>query len=52
VEENSAAYGRKITERIIDIATREPYSFLWINLRATDRSDLFWKRFEVRLVVR
>ncbi len=52
VEENSAAYGRKMTEQILDVATREPYSFLWINLRATDRSDLFWKRFEVRLLVR
>lgn len=52
VEENSAAYGKEATEAILRKATEEPYSFLWINLRATDQKDLFWLKFEARLVPR
>ena len=48
-EENSAAYGKEVTEKIILRATEEPYSFLWINLRATRPEDLFWLKFRGRL---
>jgi hypothetical protein len=48
-EENSAAYGKDVTEKIILRATEEPYSFLWINLRATRPEDLFWLKFRGRL---
>jgi hypothetical protein len=50
VEENSAAYGKDATERILDKATEAPYSFLWLNLRATRKEDLFWLKFTARLV--
>ena len=50
VEENSAAYGKEATERILDRATEEPYSFLWLNLRATRKEDLFWLKFTARLI--
>lgn len=50
VEENSAAYGKETTERILDRATAEPYSFLWLNLRATSKEDLFWLKFTARLI--
>ena len=50
VEENSAAYGRKVTAEILDTTTSEPYSFLWGNLRATQKEDLFWLKFDARLI--
>ena len=52
VEENSAAYGKDATEKILDKATEEPYSFLWLNLRATKKEDLFWLKFTARLIPR
>jgi len=52
VEENSAAYGKEATEAILKRATSEPFSFLFINLRATDEKDLFWLRFDARLIPR
>ena len=52
VEENSAAYGKDTTERILDKATEAPYSFLWLNLRATRKEDLFWLKFTSRLIPR
>jgi hypothetical protein len=52
VEENSAAYGKDATEKILNRATEEPYSFLWLNLRATKKEDLFWLKFTARLIPR
>ena len=52
VEENSAHYGPKITEQIILKATSEPYSFLWLNLSAKKAEDLFWLRFDARIIPR
>jgi hypothetical protein len=52
VEENSAHYGPKATEQIILKATTEPYSFLWLNLSAKNPEDLFWLRFEARIIPR
>jgi hypothetical protein len=52
VEENSAHYGPKITEQIFLRATSEPYSFLWLNLSAKTAEDLFWMRFEARIIPR
>ena len=51
-EENSAQYGQRVTEEIIKKATAERYSFLWLNLTASDPKDLFWLRFEARLIPR
>ena len=50
VEETSAAYGRDTTERILEKAIEEPYSFLWVNLRATRKEDIFWLKFTARLI--
>ena len=52
VEENSAHYGPKVTEQIFLKATTEPYSFLWLNLSAKNPEDLFWLRFEARIIPR
>ena len=52
VEENSAIWGPKITEQIFIRATSEPYSFLWLNLTAKQPDDVFWHRFEARILPR
>ena len=52
VEENSAHYGPKVTEKIVLTATEEPYSFLWLNLMAKDPADLFWLRFHACIIPR
>ena len=36
---------------LLDYATREPFSFLFVRLDAKTRRDTFWLRFEKRLVV-
>jgi hypothetical protein len=51
-EESSAQYGQDTTEKLILRATDEKYSFLWLNLRASDPRDLFWLRFQARLIPR
>ena len=55
LEENSAVYGagkkgRDIVRAIYEAATEKPHDFLWVNLVAKDRDDLFWRNFEERLV--
>ena len=55
LEEVSAAYkhgreGREIVQEIYEEATREPHSFLFVNLVAKDKRDLFWRNFTHRLV--
>ena len=50
VEENSALYGADKTREIYNVATKDPYSFLWINARAKSPEDTFWLRLEARLV--
>ena len=36
---------------LLDYATREPFSFLFVRLDAKTRRDTFWLRFEKRLSV-
>ena len=50
VEENSAVHDKKILTSMVHRATEEPYSFLFINLAAKKPEDMFWLRFEKRLV--
>ena len=51
VEEVSAVADKKTILDIYSMATREPYSFLYVNLRATDRNQLFHIRFDKRIEV-
>ena len=46
VEEVSAIYPKKTILEIYNMATEEPYSFLYVNLRAKKKSDAFYIRFE------
>ena len=57
LEENSAVYGagrkgREVVRAIYEAATEKPHDFLWVNLVAKEREDLFWRNFEERLVLR
>ena len=48
--ELSGAYTRKILEQIYEEATAEKHSFLYINLLADRRKDMFYKNFDYRLL--
>ena len=46
IEEVSAIYPKKTILEIYNMATDEPYSFLYVNLRAKKKGDTFYIRFE------
>ena len=50
VEEISAVYPKDIVISLIKRATEEPYSFLYCDLAARKPDEMFWLRFEKRLV--
>jgi hypothetical protein len=49
-EELSGVYSKNEIMELYKYATREPYSFLFVRLDAKTREDMFWLRFEKRLV--
>ena len=50
VEENSAVYSKDVVEEMYETATERPHSFLYLNLLAKRREDLFWEGFTQRLL--
>ena len=50
VEEHSAVYDKKTLMEMYQIATADPYSFLYVNLATSKVEDMFWLRFESRMV--
>ena len=44
------AEAKKLLLEVYNIATEEPYSFLFINLMKPDVNDMFYKRFDAKLV--
>ena len=50
LEEISNYYPKNVLMEIYEIATKERFSFLYINLSATKVEDVFWLRFESLLV--
>ena len=50
IEELSAVYDNKILMEMYLLATEEPYSFWYINLAASRVEDMFWLRFESRMI--
>ena len=50
LEELSAVYPVKTLEEMYNLATEEPYSFWYINLTAKKKDDMFFLRFEQRMV--
>ena len=51
IEEVSAVQDKKTLLEMYNIATQEPYSFLYINLVAKKKEDMFFVRFSHKLVV-
>ena len=51
IEEVSAVHNSKILHELYSVATREPHSFLYINLMAKSVEDMFFKNFDERLVI-
>ena len=51
IEEVSAVHNPKVLLEFYNVATREPYSFLYINLVAKTVDDMFFKNFDERLQV-
>ena len=49
-EELSGVYDKNTLLDLYRAATEEPYSFLFIRLDAKTRQDMFWLRFEARLI--
>lgn len=51
IEEVSALYPKKTLLELYNMATSEPYSFLYVNLRAKDKEDMFYMNFDRKLLV-
>ena len=49
-EELSGVYDKNTLMDMYRVATEEPYSFMFVRLDAKTRRDMFWLRFEARLV--
>ena len=50
LEELSGIYDKKTLMEMYQLATAEPYSFWYINLAASRVEDMFWLRFEQRMI--
>ena len=51
VEELSALYPKKTLLELYNIATSEPHSFLYINLVAKNKKDMFFMNYDRKLIV-
>lgn len=51
IEEVSAVVDKKTLMQIYNMATSEPYSFLYVNLRAKTKNDIFHIRFDKKIEI-
>ena len=51
VEEVSAVYDKKTLLALYNAATDEPFSFLYVKLTSKSTEDMFYKRFDHKLVI-
>ena len=51
VEELSAIYNKKTLLEIYNKATEDPYSFLYVNLAAPNKKDMFYINFQQKITV-
>ena len=51
IEEVSAIADKKVILEIYNMATAEPYSFLYVKLRAKIKTDIFMIRFDKRIQI-
>ena len=52
LEEISAVYPTKTLEEMYQMATDDPYSFCYILFTARRKEDMFFMRFEQKMVLR
>ena len=52
LEESSAVYGEKTLKNMYNVATADPFGFLYIKMTARKPIDMFWKGFGARLAVK
>lgn len=50
-ELSNLAGSKKAAMELLEYATKEPFSFLFVRLDAKTRKDTFWLRFETRIVI-
>ena len=51
VADTNLAEAKKLLLEVYNLATEEPYSFLFINLMKADVNDMFYKRFDAKLII-
>ena len=51
IEELSALYPKKTLLELYNMATSEPHSFLYVNLVAKDKKDMFYMNYDRKLIV-
>jgi hypothetical protein len=51
VEDVSAVYDKKMLLALYSAATEEPFSFLYLKLTSKIKEDMFYKRFDHKLVI-
>ena len=50
LDETSAVYDKKTLYKLYRMATDEPYGFLYIKLTARDKHDMFYSKFDQKLI--
>ena len=50
LEELSVVYHKKTLLQLYRMATEEPYGFLYVNFSAWDRKDMFYLKFNFKLI--
>ncbi len=51
MEEVSAVYDKKTLLALYNAATEEPFSFLYVKLTSKSKDDMFYERFDHKLVI-
>ncbi len=51
MEELSALYLVKVLQEMYELATEEPHSFWYFNMVAKSKKDMFYCRFEEKMVL-
>ncbi len=51
IEEVSAVYDKKTLMDMYNLATEEPYSFMYVALTAKKKEDMFFVRFDKKIMI-
>ena len=50
LDENSAIYDKKTLLKMYHMCVDQPFGFIYINLSSQDRGEMFWFKFEAKLI--